>query len=109
MDMKVDISNTCRAWFDHAANDVRAAMEGAWRKHGAPTKDPVRGSTNLAEELGEVASEALDATRAGVNVHDIEHALIMMRYELMQVAGYAILLAVQLEGEVKEIVYGERS
>lgn len=78
-------------------------MEDAWYKHGEPTKDPLRGATNLMEEAGEVASEALDATRITLDLHDQGHALMMMRYELMQVAAYAILLAVQLEGTIRKV------
>lgn len=124
----VDIDRICAVWFDHVANDVRAAMNHAWLKHGEPTKDVVRGATTLCEEAGEVAKEALDATRAVptglVDVPPEDELRIRMRarvdrnrvdalwrmhHELMQVAGYAILLAVQLEGTIREAVDGKRS
>lgn len=94
-------------------------MAAAWAKHGEPTTDPVRGAANLCEEVGEVASEALDATRKIFApegsliwqrlMDQRQQSMAKMHVELMQVAGYAILLAVQLEGEIKEIVHGERS
>lgn len=114
----VDIPMTCHAWLHHAIPNVRQAMEHAWRKHGEPTTDLVRGALNLCEEAGEVAAEALDATRKppefpgmDPDVYNrilVDHdrnstkALGGMVGELYQVAGYAILLAVQLQGKEKE-------
>lgn len=110
----VDIPMTCHAWLSHAIPNIRKAMEFAWRKHGEPTKDRQRGALNLCEEAGEVAKEALDATRqytiqatdSGMRdslqrIHDKARyaAENQMIAELYQVAGYAILLAVQLEGK----------
>ena len=95
----IDIERTCEVWFDHVRKDITFAMSHAWYKHGEPTTDPVRGATTLAEECGEVAKEALDATRkvyaSGTEQHD---AIVRMRRELSQTAGYAILLMCQLEG-----------
>lgn len=112
----VDIGWTCRSWFEHSANGVRAAMETAWLKHGEPTKDVVRGALNLCEEAGEVAKEALDATRkihapegshVWAKISEQQRASRMkMHAELLQVAGYAILLAVQLEGTLREAADG---
>lgn len=123
----VDVGRTCREWFDHAANAVRAEMNHSWNTHGEPTKDLVRGAANLCEEVGEVAKEALDATRPilvlprtgnplidnerdrvfGLKTSNQLDSMIRMHHELMQVAGYAILLAVQLEGTIREAVDGK--
>lgn len=103
MKVPIDIPMTCHTWLHHAIPEVRKAMEAAWIKHGEPTTDPVRGALNLCEEVGEVAAEALDATREGMSQGEKAHHLTLMRHELMQVAGYAILLAVQLEGVQRKV------
>lgn len=105
----VDIPMTCHVWLTHAIPQVRRAMEDAWLKHGEPTDDPVRGSTNLCEEVGEVATCALDATRTihapvgSVTYEGIKRlqgqSIDKMCEELAQVAGYAILLMVKLQGK----------
>jgi hypothetical protein len=80
-------------FFDLARSDVTYAIEEALRKHGPCTSDPVRGALNLAEEVGEVAKEALDATRhARLDGQPDPVSLYLMIQELAQAAGYAILL-----------------
>lgn len=86
---------------------LRQAMAHALHKHGPVTANPVRGSLNLAEEVGEVAQAALDATRQSATRTDQLGNLRNMRAELIQVAGYAILLdqsmadlIFKLEGEI---------
>lgn len=84
---------------------VARSMSYALRKHGRPTRDPVRGVINLSEELGEVAREALDATR-NYSHSDVDrfeqqekfNAIARMYGELGQLAGYAILLMMSMEG-----------
>lgn len=97
---------TVRTWWDHCREEVVKRMEEAWYAHGEPTKDPVRGALNLTEEVGEVAEAALDATRAdaplGYRLEHLEH----MVFELGQVAGYAILLRCQIEGEIRRLRNG---
>lgn len=111
----VDVPMTCHAWLTHAIPKVRAAMEHAWYKHGEPTTDVVRGAGNLCEEVGEVMSEALEATRKPGTVYPSgsvgrmrqmgveDQCRKKMILELWQVAGYAILLAVQLEGQEGQV------
>ncbi len=107
------IEHTCDCWLDHATPRVAEAMVYAWRKHGPPTKDVVRGALNLCEEAGEVAKEALETSRFAPCHEDsyqgwwkrqiaaCEQHKQEMIGELYQVAGYAILLAVQLEGKTR--------
>ena len=97
---------TVRTWFDHAKPFVAAAMEHAVTKHGAPTTDPVRGASTLSEECGEVAAEALEATRNNVHPAMKAERLNRMIRELDQVAAYAILLRCSMEGEVRKLRQG---
>lgn len=81
------------AIIDCEMSNIMVAMEAALNKHGPCTSDPVRGSLNLAEEVGEVASEALDATRdLLLSGRPDSVSLYLMCNELAQAVGYGILL-----------------
>lgn len=93
-----DILNTT---FRH----IEDAMVKSLRLHGRPTKDPVRGGLNLAEECGEVAEAALDATRpSGVTPELRLLAIRRMHSELADVAGYAFLLMISMGYVIEEEV-----
>ncbi len=97
-------------WEDDILNitfrHIEMAMIDALKRHGKPTDDPVRGSTTLTEECGEVAECALDATRpGGVTIEEELLALSKMYVELAQAAGYSFLLMISMSykiGEVKQ-------
>lgn len=83
-----------------ALEGALAAAYDALKKHGLPTSDPVRAAAILAEELGEVTEHALkltsrdDRERCGQPQRD---RLLLMRHELCQLAGYALLVIQNLD------------
>lgn len=89
--------------------EVLRAMEESVGKHGEPTIDPVRGACELAEEAGEVADQALGATRANSTFEIRRDALEGMCYELAQAAGFAILLLSSMRGVIYRMDRDRRS
>jgi len=79
---------------DRVIEDVQDAAHQALAKHGPPTSDPVRACGIMAEELGEITEWALKMTsrdpheQCGQPQRD---RLLLMRDELCQLAGYAML------------------
>jgi NTP pyrophosphatase (non-canonical NTP hydrolase) len=84
-------------------------MSEALTKHGRPTIDPVRGALELCEEAGEVAAQALGATRGASNYEVRLDAMEGMAYELAQVAGFATLLLVSMEEVIAQMKRDRRS
>lgn len=70
---------------------VGRAEIDAFKKHGALTKDPVRASLILTEEIGEVAKEALSLTRTPP-VNGARERLVK---ELAQVVATATTMLLQ--------------
>jgi NTP pyrophosphatase (non-canonical NTP hydrolase) len=84
--------------------DVVAAMEFALQRHGEPTSDPNRGMTTIAEEVGEAAECALEATRPDRVVdYPDNQQLRLMCDELAQLAGYTMLLMLTMRRLYKKI------
>lgn len=94
---------TMAVWFDYTRGDVVAEMWHAVTKHGPVTKDPMRGVATLTEELGEVAAEALEATRKTVTPAIEMESLMAMCNELNDLIAYAILLRVSMEGKIHKL------
>lgn len=84
----------------NALYHVRREMNRAEKTHGPFSHGVIRGVAILTEEVGEVAAEALVATRAATGSHQgatgTREALIA---ELAQVAGVALNMIVKLEEE----------
>jgi len=91
---------------DYVTPDLTYEMQMAFDKHGPVTSDPVRGMANLAEELGEATTEALDATRhlqpEAPAVFKLG-CLHRMVGELNQIAAYAIMLRCSMEAEMVKL------
>jgi NTP pyrophosphatase (non-canonical NTP hydrolase) len=93
---------------ERAEHQVQFRMIEALEKHGPCTMDPCRGIAVLTEEVGEAAEQALNATRTNVSTENKLKYLRHMRYELEQVAGYAILLRCAMDDLIKEVDGGAK-
>jgi hypothetical protein len=86
--------------------EVVAAADFALSKHGPPTTYPTRAIAIMTEELGEAAECALKATSLDPEEHRDAHTghILLMREELLQLAGYALLQVVNIDrGRVMEL------
>lgn len=85
-----------------------ALVESAYalKKHGPATKDPIRGIAVLTEELGEAAEQALKATSFDPDEHcgqPVRDRLQLLRHELAQTAGYALLQMQNIDNGETEV------
>lgn len=83
-------------------DDAVAAARAALLKHGPPTTDPVRASAELAEEVVEVIKEALAMTSPNLDrrcSQPFRDRLLLMREEVAQTAGFALLILRQIDLE----------
>lgn len=99
------------SWLVLTMHDVDREIVHSLEKHGRPTIYPERGIAHCAEELGEAAKEATDATRGAA--HEINcadpAALRRMYTELCQLSAYSALLATSMRLLAKEIEDGRNA
>lgn len=76
--------------------EIRKEMNQATKEHGMLTRDPVRASTILSEECGEVSRASLTMTRPGGGTKENREQL---RREITQVAALAALWLLNMENE----------